>query len=67
MSEENGLAAFSIRIPTSLATRIEDRAKFSRRSRNAEITLLLEQALDLHTMRDLRLLEEMKNKAKAVE
>lgn len=60
MSEENGRSAFSVRIPTALKEQIEARAKLSRRTINAEIQLLLEQAIDLHVARDLKLQHEMR-------
>jgi len=59
MSTENGLSVFSVRLPKALAEQIDARCKVNRRTRNAEITLLLEQAIDLHVARDAKLLKEM--------
>jgi metal-responsive CopG/Arc/MetJ family transcriptional regulator len=39
-------SAFTIRIPRKLLEQIDARTQFSRRSRNAEITVLLEGSLD---------------------
>lgn len=58
MATENALAVFSLRLPKPLADQIDQRAKVSRRARNAEIVLLLEQILDIHTQKDLRILAE---------
>ena len=38
--------AFTIRIPASVADQIDRRAAVSRRSRNAEVLMLLEKAID---------------------
>ncbi|HYG34261.1 MAG TPA: Arc family DNA-binding protein [Clostridia bacterium] len=57
MATENGLSVFSVRLPKKLADQIDARCKINRRTRNAEITLLLEQAIDLHVARDLQLLD----------
>lgn len=62
MASENELSAFSLRIPKALNDQIEKRAKVNRRSRNAEITFLLEQAIDLNVARDQRLLEEQRKR-----
>ncbi len=59
MARENGLAVFSLRLPESLADQIDARAAVSRRTRNAEIVLLLEQAVDLNVARDKKMLEDM--------
>jgi hypothetical protein len=58
MSIENELAVFSVRIPKKLAEQIDGRAKVNRRTRNAEIVLLLEQIIDIHVARDLKAQEE---------
>lgn len=50
------LRAFTIRIPASLAEQVEARAKISRRTRNAEINLLLERGIDVAVAADLKLL-----------
>lgn len=63
MSTENGLRVFSLRVPESLAAQIDQRASISRRTRNAEIVLLLEQAIDHGVDQDRALLAEMKRKA----
>lgn len=56
MSTENNLKVFSVRLPQELAKQIDDRCALNRRTRNAEIVLLLEQAIDLNVARDLKLL-----------
>lgn len=58
MSKENGLAVFSLRLPEALAKQIDERAKLSRRPRNYQIVLMLEQMLDLMVQKDLRILED---------
>jgi hypothetical protein len=58
MATENGLAAFSVRLPTELVQQIDSRRVLSRRTRNAEIQVLLEQAIDLNVARDLKLLNK---------
>jgi hypothetical protein len=55
MAVENDLTTFSIRIPRNLCDQIEARKKVSKRSRNGEITLLLETAIDILVARDKRL------------
>lgn len=65
MSTENGLRVFSLRVPESLAKQIDQRAAVSRRTRNAEIVLLLEQAIDLNVSRDLKLMQEMKQRSQS--
>lgn len=60
MATENGLKVFSIRLPESLARQIDDRCAINRRTRNAEIVLLLEQAIDLNVERDLRVMKAMR-------
>jgi len=49
--------AFTIRIPEELVEQIDLRRQFSRRSRNAEITYMLENAIDESVRRDLSLRE----------
>jgi hypothetical protein len=39
--------AFTIRLPKSVLQQIDERTKFSRRSRNSEILVLIERALDI--------------------
>lgn len=58
MTKENGLAVFSLRLPVALAKQIDDRAKLSRRPRNHQIVLMLEQMIDLLVQKDLRILED---------
>lgn len=56
MSKENGLRVFSLRLPESLAKQVDDRAGVSRRTRNAELCLLIEQAIDMNVRRDIQIL-----------
>lgn len=60
---ENDVVAFTVRLPKELARQIEDRKVLTRRTRNAEICLLLEQAIDLNVNRDLALLSQSKSLA----
>lgn len=60
MTTENDRVAFSVRLPKELCQQIDERAGISRRNRNAEIQLLLEQAIDLNVSRDLRIMEDMR-------
>lgn len=39
--------AFTIRLPRNILQQIDERTKFSHRSRNAEILVLIERALDI--------------------
>ena len=57
MPVENELTTFSIRIPKSICDQIDFRKQFSRRSRNGEVTFLLQTALDVLIARDKRLQE----------
>lgn len=58
MTKENGLICFSLRLPEALAKQVDDRAKLSRRPRNSQIVLMLEQMIDLLVQKDLRILED---------
>lgn len=58
MLTENDMKVFSIRIPATLSDQIDARKKLHHRSRNAEIQLLLEMALDIAVARDLKLAKE---------
>lgn len=60
MTTENGLKVFSLRLPERLANQIDARAALNHRTRNAEIVVLLEQAIDLNVQRDKRLLDTMR-------
>lgn len=60
MSVENGWVTFSIRIPQSLATQVDAQAKVLKRSRNMQVTALLELALDVQAARDRKLLQDQK-------
>ena len=51
------LVAFTVRIPRMLCDQIEDRRRLNRRSRNAEIAFLLEQAIDGSVASDLKVLQ----------
>lgn len=57
MTTENGFRAFSVRLPQPLADQIDARCAVTRRTRNAEIQLLLEQALDAAVMHDRKMLD----------
>lgn len=58
------LQAFTIRIPPELAAMIDARARTNRRTRNAEITFLLEEAIDASVERDRDLLKQMSGPSK---
>ena len=51
---ENDLEVFSIRVPKTLGGEVRKLAEQSRRSRNSQLILLLEQAMDLHKSRMTR-------------
>lgn len=55
---EEQLDAFTIRIPRSLKSQIEDRARVNKRSRNMEITALLENSIDTSVKSDLTLMKK---------
>ena len=61
MAEENSLKVFSLRLKKPLAEQIEARCVVSRRTRNAEIVLLLEQAIDIAVERDRKMLKASKS------
>lgn len=51
------MAAFTIRIPKPLADQIDMRAKLHRRTRNAEINVLLEEGIDERVGRDIEVIK----------
>lgn len=53
------MAAFTVRIPKELADQIDARAKIQRRTRNAEINVLLEQGIDHTVGRDLEVISRV--------
>lgn len=55
---EEQLDAFTIRIPRTLKEQIEKRAGVNKRSRNMEITALLENAIDSSVKSDLDLMQK---------
>lgn len=59
---ENGVMTFSLRVPMSLGKQLEARAAVNRRNRNAEIQMLLEEAIDMHVARDQKLALEMRER-----
>lgn len=54
---QDDLKAFTIRVPRELVDQIDARAKLNRRKRNAEINVLLEDAIDATVNSDLRVLK----------
>lgn len=64
---ENGVRAFSTRLPVELVDQIDARRKITKRTRNAEIEVLLTQAIDMNVQRDRQLLEAMKDTASKVQ
>lgn len=58
---ENGVRAFSTRLPCELVDQIDARRKITKRTRNAEIEVLLVQAIDLNVQRDRQIMEAMKD------
>lgn len=56
MQEE--LAAFTLRIPYSLHEQIKARARVNRRTKNGEINVLLETAIDSSVNSDLEVLKK---------
>lgn len=59
-SDSDELSHFSIRIPKKLEGQITARAGVHRRSRNQEIIVLLEMAVDLMVQKDIKLQESHK-------
>lgn len=57
MAIENDMQTFSVRLPRSLVAQVDQRAALARRSRNAEIQVLVETAIDLHVLKDKKLAE----------
>lgn len=51
--------AFTIRIPATLAEQIDMRAKTNRRTRNAEINVLLEHGIDHGVAKDLEAIKRL--------
>lgn len=58
MAKENGLAVFSLRLPSELAKQVDDRASVNRRTRNAELTVLIEKGIEASVQADLELLKK---------
>lgn len=52
----NSLVSFTVRIPRELDEQITQRKLVNRRSKNAEVQVLLEQAIDRAVAEDLKLL-----------
>lgn len=55
--------AFTIRLSRELADQIDARATLNRRTRNGEITFLLETAIDQYVSSDLKILENMQDRS----
>lgn len=55
MAIENNLKTFSVRLPVEICDDIDLRSKDARRTRNAEITNLLEIALNTLKIREAKL------------
>lgn len=51
--EESHLRQITVRMPHSVYRQIEDRAKTNRRTRNGEIVILLEEAIDRKVSNDI--------------
>lgn len=58
MSIENELKTFSIRLPVGMCAEVDELAKGARRTRNAEITNLIEIALRVTKAREQKLKQE---------
>lgn len=54
MAIENDLDVFSVRLPRALGEEVRKFAIVGKRSRNSQIVLLLEQAVDLHKVKMTR-------------
>ena len=52
------LRAFTVRLPRDLVDQIDSRAAVSRRSRNAELLVLLESAIDASVTSDLQVIRQ---------
>lgn len=59
MAVENDLKVFSLRLPAHLASKIDQRAGSYHRTRNSEICVLLEMAVDLALKRDAQISEHV--------
>ncbi|MEN7527854.1 MULTISPECIES: Arc family DNA-binding protein [unclassified Cupriavidus] len=62
MAKQENMTAFTVRLPVEMEAQIQARADISRRSRNAEILILLEQALDASTRADADLVQQLKDR-----
>jgi metal-responsive CopG/Arc/MetJ family transcriptional regulator len=52
------LVSFTVRLPRKLVDQIDEREKRTRRKRAQEIIVLLEEALDLHKVREAKAIRE---------
>ena len=55
--DESELRVFSLRLPPKLADQIDARKTLSRRTRNSEIVMMLENYIDIAVERDRKLLQ----------
>jgi hypothetical protein len=59
--ELEDLIASTLRLPREVHEQVVNRAKINRRTKNAELILLIEAGIDAGTASDLRLIESLKN------
>lgn len=57
--EEDEMAAFSIRIPKKIADKIDNMRRYSKRSRNMEIGLMLEKQIEQIEANDREMVEKI--------
>lgn len=59
MPKTDDYSTFSIRIPKEIADQLAVRARILRRSRNAEVLVLITQALDYSVAQDIQMQQDM--------
>jgi hypothetical protein len=60
--EQNDLIAATLRLPPHIHEQVVTRAKINRRTKNAELIVLIEAGIDAGTSADLKLIESIKRK-----
>lgn len=57
--DDDEMVAFSIRIPRAVADKIDAMRRYSKRSRNMEITLMLEKIIEIQEQNDREIVERI--------
>jgi hypothetical protein len=60
--EMDDMVASTLRLPREVHEQVVVRAKINRRTKNAELILLIEAGIDVGTSSDLKLIESIKKK-----